>query len=290
MEDQRHEFSVLEAAVLWVEADPNDYKVLSTAEDSVRVYRPDQAEWTERDQRVSKMFMEIMLAAKHDQIELIVPKGTMEWSTKHDKVTKEWKMWDRAKGYRDEFIRWARTRNEKPKFLFPDARLSSPQNVRTSPRTQDDSYRQMGLSWNEVTLILLPNLLAQIIVRDIDKRIYWSDLGLVDRRSGNPNRLAEILLMMSVREHLSASDAVKRVISRLRNCLQYYFGIDTDPFVKEQYGWTPQFNLINRIVGSVSSTTLVPFDENRHHPESECAFEDEDDETADWLHENDPDR
>ncbi|MDH3469385.1 MAG: hypothetical protein OES26_26465, partial [Gammaproteobacteria bacterium] len=119
---------------------------------------------------------------------------------------------------------------------------------------------------------------------------YWSDLGLVDRRSGNPNRLAEILLMMSVREHLSASDAVKRVISRLREHLQTYFGIDIDPFVKDKAGWRPQFTLIHKILGSVSSTTQVPFDENRHHPESETGYADENDEADDWLKENDPNR
>lgn len=145
------------------------------------------------------------------------------------------------------------------------------------------------------------NSLMEISARGQTKRVALAALGLIDLHSRKFNSQCMVLLGMTQHKHLPSSEANKKKISRLRKLFSEHLGVADDPFYpyRKAVGWEPRFKLYDkrgaaddraRRDAESRTDSYEELIESRRYAENTSFFmDDENDATARWLRDNDPD-
>lgn len=94
------------------------------------------------------------------------------------------------------------------------------------------------------------NNMLEISARGVKERVPLTALNLVDGRKGALDSQGAILLAMTKKNcRLLAANKNSQKMTRLRQKLQTYFGISSDPFCpfNSSYGWEPKFKIEDKI-------------------------------------------
>lgn len=104
-------------------------------------------------------------------------------------------------------------------------------------------------TWSNLTVRFVDDSTAQIIAGDYIIEKTYEELGLIDRRTHEPN-YAWGVLMVFARNHgtfswgdAAASERARAHVKLLRQHLRQLFGIDEDPFhpYRRRVGWRTKF-------------------------------------------------
>ena len=149
------------------------------------------------------------------------------------------------------------------------------------------------------------NNMLEVSARKETRRIALAALDLVDRRRGTLNGEGAVLLGLAQKKRLGHSGANAAKMKRLRDVLRGHFGIKGDPFEHFQKGngWFPRFSITDKRGAAderarrEAERRTESFEELSEQgrqftgtDHGHKSVDDKDDDAADWLKENDPDR
>lgn len=148
-----------------------------------------------------------------------------------------------------------------------------------------------GVPWEQITIKIHANhRIAVLGPEGLQKRISFSDLGLLDKRTKLPNKHGLILIGLSEGEKYPVARkpqrADKTAISKLRKSLKGILNTKEDPFIEfnPTDGWKPKFKLIDDRNNAADRAKREAFFTT--HPEPKANdFEEEDDAAAAFLKE-----
>jgi hypothetical protein len=147
-----------------------------------------------------------------------------------------------------------------------------------------------GVKWEDIEIrIWKDNRIAFSHEKGEWNEKTFIDIGLLGLRKQNPNKLAGILIGLSVNKKYPPSRTAapnhKTAISRLRNSLKNLTGINSDPFLRlnETDGWKPRFKLTDARRDAddraEKAAVLTEYDDRINH-------DNEKDEAGIWLEED----
>jgi hypothetical protein len=144
--------------------------------------------------------------------------------------------------------------------------------------------------------------LLEISARKKTKRVALAELDLFDRRNGEMNEQAVILLGMAQKRRIQMADEkTARRISRLRTAIKLHLGIIDDPIAnfRKGVGYEPRFRVTDKRDAAdqrakrEAERKMVSLDELSENgvqvsdaAQSDYPFEDEDDEAAKLIRGN----
>jgi hypothetical protein len=145
------------------------------------------------------------------------------------------------------------------------------------------------------------NNMLEISARNQSRRIALGEFDLVDRRTGNLNSQAAILLGMARKQSPPLNGKNSAKMSRLRKVLCINFGIKGDPFDPlGNRGWTARFQITDRRgladerARDEAERRTISLEQRSYFPAASIAGDPEDSsetvlEPGDyWLRDNDP--
>jgi len=147
------------------------------------------------------------------------------------------------------------------------------------------------------------NGLLEISARGETRRVAFSALELVDRRSGRLNSLGVILLGMAQKGTLTRTERKAATMARLRRVFRKHLGISADPFepYRKPAGWVARFTISDkrgaadeRAIREAERRTdsyeqLNETGEKNRDTHGRQPLGSENDATSDWLERNDTD-
>lgn len=108
-----------------------------------------------------------------------------------------------------------------------------------------------GAEWKDVHITFIDKEKVRARVGRTERAFTFTDLGMADARSGEPN--AAWLLLRAIAgefgemgwDHPEAKDSNRQRMRLLRNHLREFFGLEGDPFhpYKKGAGWKARFTL-----------------------------------------------
>lgn len=189
-----------------------------------------------------------------------------------------------------------------PKDRLPNdllTELSDPNRFEPPKATSDTRGSPLAFStfgaghWGEITLRFLKNDFVEIGGPSQKKKFSIERLGLMNRTQQIPNAAFELLIPCAKRRFPSTEK--KHKISRLRKRLQEAFDTTSDPFYLQKNHYKPIFKVIDDRYAADErakrEASHVSYDDTKNYepPQhlEEYTFDEENDETQDWLREND---
>ncbi len=182
---------------------------------------------------------------------------------------------------------WARNRYDIP--ILGDRKSKT---VTASQQTQT-ILQDKSIRWVDVTIKLYAGYKIAYFAANIGtkgKVMHFQEIELMGKRKNEPNIVGHILIGLSTGEKYptlkSPQNKNSAAMSKLRKALKQLTGISGDPFytINEGDGWKTRFKLIddrkNADVRAKERAQHVPFDDLRD-------FDKDNDETDEWLNEND---
>ncbi len=169
----------------------------------------------------------------------------------------------------------------------------------------DASELSIAFVGDQAELGLGANNMLEVSARKETRRIALAALDLVDRRRGTLNGEGAVLLGLAQKKRLGHSGANAAKMKRLRDVFRGHFGIKGDPFedYRKGNGWVPRFSIADKRGAAderarrEAERRTESFEELNEQgrqftgtDHAHKSVDDENDDAADWLKENDPDR
>jgi hypothetical protein len=149
------------------------------------------------------------------------------------------------------------------------------------------------IAWEDVKIKIYEDFKIGLFIKGKPKKYsHFRDIGLMGKRKNTPNYLGLILIGLSQNMKYPPSTSKKHnrtAISKLRLCIRKFSGIFADPFnsFNDGDGWIPCFELIDAKSKAderaKNEATHVSYNDNVSYTHD---FDDEDDDTGNWLRDN----
>jgi hypothetical protein len=159
----------------------------------------------------------------------------------------------------------------------------------------DEPFKKLeNLKPNEIKLEFVAgnndSLIMQITARDVCRRYALAELGLIDRRTGDMNEQAQILLgyFAQKRKALISNEVTPQKITRIRNIFKIYLGLKDNPFemYSSVHGYSPLFEIFDLRGSADERAKKEGFRKSisiENLQVSNVSFEEESDEAGEWL-------
>ena len=108
-----------------------------------------------------------------------------------------------------------------------------------------------GLRWEDIEIEFVDGHTVRVKAQQVRERYNFSQMGFMDRRTGNPNKQWKAL--EAIAEHQGtlswntrgASLLMKKRKQLLANTLKAFFGLENDPFYpyEKALGWRMRFKI-----------------------------------------------